>query len=391
MGCGLSRGADVGLVNKLLFAAPDSSSYAAWSFKGELLWVPLAQYSSFGESSLRGPADDYVFPCRLLQCDKAEYLVIFYHKNADDLGSCKPFVEKIRSCLGVHVLVVEYPGYGLCSSSTATAEQVNKHAFAAVEFAQTALGVPLRQIIVLGSCIGTGPAITVAAELELAGLVLISPFLSVVQIFRDHLGGVLSKLVSEQFRNDVLIKSVRSPTLICHGKLDKLVPFAHAEQLHRSLKCKAKLVDSSAANHHTNLLQDEQQFIAPMREFFDLPGSPSGKGLRVPAWAFLRRRHNDRVLLAKEAAEMDRLCSKQVGSPKVCDSMERGHGGEGCTRDKGGSSQQSPRSPPVDAVSCSDGGSQRGPLCQTELLCGHGLEAALKLLWHRCGLLSRSS
>jgi len=222
MGCGISRGADLG-VTKLLFPAPEASSYAPWSFKGELLWVPLAQYSSL-RGGLLGPADDYTFPCRLLQSPLAEHLIVFLHKNADDLGTCRPFVEKLRSCLGVHVLVVEYPGYGLCSSSSsATAEQVNKHAFAAVEFSQQTLNMPLGQIIVLGSCVGTGPAIAVAAEVEVGGLVLISPFLSVVRMFKDHIGS-LARCVPEHFPNDVLITRVRSPTLICHGRRDKLVP-----------------------------------------------------------------------------------------------------------------------------------------------------------------------
>uniref|UniRef100_A0A7S1QTS8 Serine aminopeptidase S33 domain-containing protein n=1 Tax=Alexandrium catenella TaxID=2925 RepID=A0A7S1QTS8_ALECA len=403
MGCGTSRGADVGFVNKLLFPAPEASSYASWSFKGELLWVPLAQYRSLGEGSLHSTADDYAFPCRLLQCGSAEYLIVFFHKNADDLGSCKPFVEKLRSCLGVHVLVVEYPGYGLCSSSSnASAQQVNKHAFAAVEFAQTVLGVPLRRIIIFGSCIGTGPAIAVAAEVEVAGLVLISPFLSVVQIFRLHIGSVLSKLISEQFQNDVLIKSVRSPTLICHGKMDKLVPFIHAEQLYKSLPCKAKLVDSEDANHHTNLMQDERQFVAPMRDFFNLPGSSLTDGLRVPAWAFQRRRHSDRVLLAKEAAQLDRMEAsnslEQLASPKVevCTANGPPSGtrasdevsdADACSL-KANSGIGTPCSQRLGETPCGGDMAQRGLLSQPELGCGHGLEALLKILRHGCGLLS---
>jgi len=287
MGCGATRRAEQGLVNKILFPAPTTSSYADWDFKGELLWVPLANYAGVLGGPDKNASDNYAFPCRLMQYPSAKYMLILLHKNADDLGSCKSFCDKLRGLLSVHVLVVEYPGYGLCSASTPSADQVNKHVFAALAFAQKTLSWPLKDILLFGVCLGAGPAIAVAAEVEIGGVVLIAPFLSVRQMFRDH-AGLLAGLVTEQFPNDKLVTCIKSPTLIFHGQRDEMVPAAHSEQLHRGLNSRSRLVSPPEANHHTNLLGEESYLIGPMKDFFGLAGN-SSSAPDVPPWALQRR------------------------------------------------------------------------------------------------------
>lgn len=40
-------------------------------------------------------------------------MLIHFHGNAEDLGRSRDFLSVMRSCLSVHVLAVEYPGYGV--------------------------------------------------------------------------------------------------------------------------------------------------------------------------------------------------------------------------------------------------------------------------------------
>jgi len=290
MGCNASIGAhqtEQGLVNKLLFPAPQTSSYADWNFKGELLWLPLANYAGLLGGPEKKPSDNYAVPCCLFQNEEAQYILIYLHKNADDLGLCRSFCRKLGETLGVHVLCVEYPGYGLCSSVAPTASQVIKHVFAALAFVQKALNWPLENVLLFGVSLGAGPALAVAAEVDVAGLVLVAPFLNLRQMFRDHVGRFAS-LVAEQFPNDKLVALIRSPTLIFHGQQDKMVPVSHSETLHSRLKCRSKFVSPLDATHHTNLLLEEDHLITPMRDLFSLPGKGS-KPLVVPPWAFQRR------------------------------------------------------------------------------------------------------
>lgn len=313
MGCSVSNS----VVNKMLFPAPEESSYGEWSFKGEILWVPV-KYCNPQEGDTSS-TENYDFPCRLLQFPSAQHLVIYFHRNADDLGSCRYFAENLRSSLQVHVMVVEYPGYGLCAAHSANASQVNKHATAALIFAQRVLAWPSDRIVVLGSCIGSGPAVSLAAGSELAGLVLIAPFLSVRSIVRSH-SRLLAYFVAEQYALYDLAPLIRCPTLMFHGRLDKIVPLAHAERLHKMLVCEKQLVSLEGVGHSACLTSDE--ILAPMVSFFksiQLCGS-AAKDPVVPPWAFKRGGGVSRSLFEVSNSQVDSSLAtseKQLMEPIV--------------------------------------------------------------------------
>lgn len=282
MGCTASRG----YVHQLLFASPDVASYGAWSYTGELIWVPLSPFENYKKESALKAKDEYAFPCRLVQRPSARFMVIYFHKNGDDLGMCKVFANKLSLGLEAHVLVVEYPGYGLCWDRPTNAESMCRHALAAVGFAQLALRWPLDSIILYGACIGVGPAMAVASQVEVAGLVLVGAFLSVKKLVR-HQSKFAAHFIPECFPNEERAPLVRSPTLIFHGAEDKLVPVAHAGALHKKFTCSSKLVSLAGMGHHSNMLKDENHLLLPIREFFNLPSSTARK-LCVPPWAFQR-------------------------------------------------------------------------------------------------------
>jgi acetyl esterase/lipase len=78
----------------------------------------------------------------------------------------------------VHVLVPEYPGYGMAPGSPHEIS-VNHNIEAAYDFAVNALEWNPERIIFFGRSIGTGPAVQMASQLECGGIVLVSPYTSV--------------------------------------------------------------------------------------------------------------------------------------------------------------------------------------------------------------------
>lgn len=280
MGCSGSRN----VVDQILFAAPDTASYGAWSYSGELIWVPLSPFENWRKVSTLMVEDNYAFPCRLVQYPSARFIVIYFHKNGDDLGMCKLFANKLSRGLEAHLLVIEYPGYGLCWDRPKNAEEMVRHALAAVGFTQLALRWPLDSIILYGACIGVGPAMAVASQAEVGGLVLVGSFLSVKKLVRCQ-SRLAAHFVTECFPNEDRAPLIQSPTLIFHGEEDKMVPVAHAEELHKKFKCSSKLVSLAGMGHHSNMMKDENLILHPIREFFNLPGSTE-RQLCIPPWAF---------------------------------------------------------------------------------------------------------
>ena len=66
-------------------------------------------------------------------------------------------------------------------------------------------------------------------------LFLCSPFTSIRELAKKHIGGMLGNMVSDYFRNIDHIKYVKCPVLFMHGLKDKIAPFNQSVKLFESL------------------------------------------------------------------------------------------------------------------------------------------------------------
>ncbi|CAE8617447.1 unnamed protein product, partial [Polarella glacialis] len=266
------------LVNHLLFPTP-GSSYQADSFDKELIWLP---------KSLDGAdvnSEDSV-PCLFLPSHSARFFMIYLHSNAEDLGRCHNFCQLLCNQFQVHVLAVEYPGYGLCPGGQATEESVIENARLAFRFLTQVLMFPQEDIIIIGRSIGCGPALCLAAENRVYGLVLICPFLSVRELVRTHLGP-LAELIDERFPNKDRVTEISAALLLVHGKKDNVVPWTHGQALYHACPSRKRLVTPAEMSHNSSLHQDPAYFVLPMLSFFGLPDYNFDE-LRIPPWVYGR-------------------------------------------------------------------------------------------------------
>jgi len=275
-----------GFVETLLFPCP-KPSYGIDSFPGELIWAPMGPVVDPDlEGSLGLCSTEETVPCLLLRYEAARYLIIYFHSNAEDLGRCRWFCALLRDQFQVHVLAVEYPGYGVCPGPVSR-EGVIGNALAALQFVTQVLRLTLSQVKVFGRSIGTGPALYLASRYLVAGMILVTPFLNVKEMFRERVS-VFAELVEEWFPNDAEMQEVRSPTMIVHGRSDKLIPWYHGEALYNLCKARKLFINPVAMQHNSSLTAEVSWFIAPMFRFFNLPDY-SFEDLEVPAWAFDKR------------------------------------------------------------------------------------------------------
>lgn len=222
-------------------------------------------------------------PCLFLPFRHARFLFIYFHANAEDLGLCHTFCTIIRDLFQVHVLAVEYPGYGICPG-TPTEEGIRANAQAAVRFALDTLKWPADGIKLFGRSIGTGAALALAAENEMAGLILVTPFTSIREIVRHQIGA-LADLISDRFPNIDVASKIESPTLIIHGQQDTLIPISHSKAIYDALPAKKMMVCPAMMGHNTSLLANVGTFVLPMTQFFSLPDY-TFEDIEVPEWVF---------------------------------------------------------------------------------------------------------
>lgn len=259
----------VDIISQLLFPMP-VSTYNQDSFPDELIWVPN------GKNPI---------PCLFLPYQSARFLILYLHSNAEDLGRCYTFCATLREQFQVHVIAMEYPGYGICPGGPCTEEKATECAFKTFEFIQEVIRWPLDSIKILGRSVGTGPALHLATKYPVAGLILIAPFLSVREVIREHIG-FFSHFVDERFPNQERASSVKAPCLIIHGQRDQMVSFRHSKVLYDLLSVPKLLITPSHMEHNTNLLQDISLFVLPMLKFFAIPDY-CFEDICIPEWAFI--------------------------------------------------------------------------------------------------------
>lgn len=117
---------------------------------------------------------------------------------------------------------------------------------------------PGHPIYVVGQSLGTAPAVHLAAHRPVAGVVLISPFKSMLSLVQGKIPYLpISWLLTSPFRSDLDIPNIKAPILITHGEQDVLVPIASAQALAALAKTSVQFEVIRNAGHAAGLFQPD--------------------------------------------------------------------------------------------------------------------------------------
>jgi alpha-beta hydrolase superfamily lysophospholipase len=179
--------------------------------------------------------------------------LVVFHGNAEQLADQTSLAEDFAAA-GLGTYAVEYPGYGLSSSSRTTEANVYADSEAALRHLEQKLGVPREKMVLFGWSLGTGVAIEMALRGFGARVVLLSAYTSMVELAATILPIVPTKwLILDRY--DTLSKAprIRQPTLLVHGSNDDVIPCAMSERVAARLPV-ARLSVVPHADHHNLLL-----------------------------------------------------------------------------------------------------------------------------------------
>ena len=154
----------------------------------------------------------------------ATFTILHSHGNYEDLGEIRPELDLLRRA-GFSVFAYDYRGYGT-SEGRATERTTYLDAEAAYGYLVHELHVPSDRIISHGRSVGAALALHVAAERDVAGLIMESPFVTAFRVKT-----VIPLAPFDKFRNIDVIRRVRCPILVMHGKADTTIPFWHGQKL----------------------------------------------------------------------------------------------------------------------------------------------------------------
>ena len=161
---------------------------------------------------------------------KQQVVFVFFFGNGGHLGMRRTDMLGVME-QGYGVLALNYRGYGK-SEGNPTEEGLYDDAHTAITWLK-AKGTAEKNMMIYGESLGSGIAIEMATYFDFKGIILESPYTSIIEAGAYHYPYVpVSLLLKDRYDSIAKVSQVDEPVLIVHGTDDRIVPFAQGKALH---------------------------------------------------------------------------------------------------------------------------------------------------------------
>ena len=156
--------------------------------------------------------------------------ILFLHGNA---GSLENRIHKINHFkdMNINFLLLAWRGFS-GNKGQPTEQNLYEDARSAIRWLESK-GIKENNIIIYGESLGTGIATEIAQNKNFAGIILESPFTSMIEAGKTKYPFLPVRfLLKDKYESNKKIKNIKSPILIMHGKVDNIVPFYMGEKMY---------------------------------------------------------------------------------------------------------------------------------------------------------------
>jgi len=208
---------------------------------------------------------------RFLQLDPRKRTIIVFHAKQDTVYNWMPLIAPLAKTYDMNIVLVEYPGYGSNEFGRLRPNEISCvfDGMAAHSWVACATN---QEIYIMGDSLGCGVAAGVASMVPCAGLLLFSPFVSVLTVVSPFLAKWF--FVFDVFPVASTLERVRCPVLVFHGSHDRVVSPEHTRYLERmSADIFNRTFVYVAGLHHNDMLRttNHAAFKSHLLHFFGLP------------------------------------------------------------------------------------------------------------------------
>ena len=162
--------------------------------------------------------------------DNKKYKTILYlHGNA---GTLENRIHKINHFddMNINFLLLSWRGFS-GNAGKPTEKGLYQDARSAVKWLINK-GVDEENIIIYGESLGTGVATEISQNKDFAGIILESPFTSMIAAGKSKYPIFPIKfLLKDKYESDKKIINIKSPILVMHGEADNILPFWMGEKM----------------------------------------------------------------------------------------------------------------------------------------------------------------
>jgi fermentation-respiration switch protein FrsA (DUF1100 family) len=192
-----------------------------------------------------GYVEAWLLPGDGATADKPGPAVIFGHGNGELIDFWPELLHPYQR-LGLTLLLPEFRGYGR-SGGSPSEEAIAQDFVRFHDLLAARPEVDPNRIVFHGRSMGGGAVCALARQRKPAAMILMSTFTSIRRMARRYL--MPGFLVRDPLDNLEVVRGLDRPLLILHGRRDGLVPYEHAEQLHRASPG-SRLISYPQADHN---------------------------------------------------------------------------------------------------------------------------------------------
>ena len=156
--------------------------------------------------------------------------IIYFHGNA---GSLENRIHKLNHFkdIDVNFLIISWRGFS-GNSGKPSEQGLYKDGKSTIDWLKK-FGLDEKDIILYGESLGTGVATEIAQYKGFAGLILETPFTSMIEAARNFYPYIpVGLLLKDKFTNDTKIQNINIPVLVMHGEVDQIVPFWMGQKIY---------------------------------------------------------------------------------------------------------------------------------------------------------------
>lgn len=172
--------------------------------------------------------------------------VLWLHGNAGNRGDRISILDGLRA-RGWGVLLPDYRGYG-GSGGSPSEDGLYLDGEACLAWIETNAPGP---VVYVGSSVGSGVAVELAKRKAPAGMILLSPFTSLVDVAQHHYRFLwVRPFIRDRYESADKIGQVRCPLLVIHGNRDDIVPLSLGRALFDAGNEPKTFVEIDGAGHN---------------------------------------------------------------------------------------------------------------------------------------------
>tara|TARA_Y100001970_G_scaffold258515_1_gene338504 strand:+ start:1107 stop:1925 length:819 start_codon:yes stop_codon:yes gene_type:complete len=195
---------------------------------------------------------------------KKNKTILFFHGNA---GSLENRIHKLNHFrdMNVNFLIIAWRGFS-GNKGKPSEKGLYKDGISAINWLLNK-GVKQENIIIYGESLGTGVATHLAQNKNFAGIVLETPFTSMIDAAKNFYPYIpVGLLLKDKFDNKSKIKNINVPVLIMHGEADQIVPFSMGKKIYEIANEPKYSYFTKYDNH---MMEYDEKLVLALKSFFE--------------------------------------------------------------------------------------------------------------------------